>query len=209
MKSSAPLLGEPLPVELMNTIWADRDGVHDALSEPAGTEAWLRAVTPRIDLITPPDSDALAAGDIDRLARPLLRLRDALRRLAAEATGDPRPTATSLTSELDAAVAAVNEAASAVPQWSALAWTPGETPSRLTRASGEAAAATVSAIAEQAINLFSQPDRLQLRACLAPGCVLYFLKDHPRREWCSAACGNRARAARHYQRHRRSTPENK
>ncbi|WP_225993278.1 CGNR zinc finger domain-containing protein [Actinomadura rudentiformis] len=46
-------------------------------------------------------------------------------------------------------------------------------------------------------------DRLQLRACLAPGCVLYFLKNHPRREWCTAACGNRARGARHYRRHRR------
>ncbi|WP_433236869.1 CGNR zinc finger domain-containing protein [Streptosporangium sp. CA-135522] len=37
-----------------------------------------------------------------------------------------------------------------------------------------------------------------LRACHAPGCVLFFVKDHHRREWCSAACGNRARAARHY-----------
>ena len=45
-------------------------------------------------------------------------------------------------------------------------------------------------------------DSPQLRACHAPGCVLYFLKDHPRREWCSTACGNRARAARHYRRHR-------
>ena len=39
----------------------------------------------------------------------------------------------------------------------------------------------------------------------APGCVLYFIKDHPRREWCSTACGNRARAARHYARHTRNT----
>ncbi|HEY0690395.1 MAG TPA: CGNR zinc finger domain-containing protein [Kribbella sp.] len=26
------------------------------------------------------------------------------------------------------------------------------------------------------------------------------MKDHPRREWCSTTCGNRARAARHYAR---------
>jgi predicted RNA-binding Zn ribbon-like protein len=32
--------------------------------------------------------------------------------------------------------------------------------------------------------------------------VLYFVKTHPRREWCSVACGNRVRAARHYQRGR-------
>jgi predicted RNA-binding Zn ribbon-like protein len=30
--------------------------------------------------------------------------------------------------------------------------------------------------------------------------VLVFLKQHPRREWCSAACGNRARQAGHYRR---------
>ena len=41
------------------------------------------------------------------------------------------------------------------------------------------------------------------RATHAPGCVLYFVQDHPRREWCSTACGNRARVARHYDRHHR------
>lgn len=206
METNAPLLAEPLPVELMNTIWADRDGVHDALTDSAGTEAWLRAVAPRIDLLAASDLDAaVAAADMPHLAGRLTELRDALRRLAAEVTGDLRPAAASATKELNAAVATVNEAAGAVPRWSALAWTPGDTPSRLTRSNGRVAAAAVSAIAEEAIGLFSQSgDRLRLRACLAPGCVLYFLKDHPRREWCSPACGNRARAARHYQRHRRS-----
>jgi predicted RNA-binding Zn ribbon-like protein len=202
VETTAPLLNEPLPVELMNTIWADRDGVHDALGEPAGTEAWLRAVAPRIGFTAGGIDSALLEVDIDRLARRLTALRDALRRLAAEATGDPRPAAASATKGLDAAVAAVNGAAREAPRWSALAWTPGESPARLTRTDGQAADAAVSAIAEEAIDLFGQDDRLRLRACLAPGCVLYFLKDHPRREWCSAACGNRARAARHYQRHR-------
>ena len=205
MDTSAPLLGEPLPVELMNTIWADREGVHDALDQPAGTAAWLRAIAPRASLSIA-DLDSLTAdSNLDHLARRLVELRDALRRLAAEATGDPRPAAATVTIELEAAVATVNQAAGAVPRWSALAWTPGETPTRLTRTRGHAGAATVSAIAEEAISLFGQDDRLQLRACLAPGCVLYFLKNHPRREWCSPACGNRARGARHYQRHRHST----
>jgi predicted RNA-binding Zn ribbon-like protein len=34
----------------------------------------------------------------------------------------------------------------------------------------------------------------------APGCVLLYVSDHPRRQWCSNACGNRARQARHYRR---------
>ncbi|WP_317183827.1 CGNR zinc finger domain-containing protein [Intrasporangium sp.] len=47
-----------------------------------------------------------------------------------------------------------------------------------------------------------------MRACYGPGCVLYFVREHTRREWCSAGCGNRARVARHYHRTRSgaSTP---
>ena len=37
-----------------------------------------------------------------------------------------------------------------------------------------------------------------VRACEAPSCVLYFVRTHPRQEWCSPSCGNRARVARHY-----------
>ncbi|MFI2207973.1 CGNR zinc finger domain-containing protein [Streptomyces sp. NPDC020192] len=205
MDTNAPLLGEPLPVELMNTIWADRDGVHDALCDPDGTRTWLHAVAGRMDLMAPGDLDALTTSDLDRLGGRLIGLRDALRRLAAEATEDPRPAAVSDTRELDEAVAVLNEAAGETPHWSVLSWTPGQEPSRHARSSGQAASAAVSAIAEESITLFSQAARHQLRACLAPGCVLYFLKNHPRREWCSAGCGNRARSARHYQRHRQTT----
>ncbi|MFE7313401.1 CGNR zinc finger domain-containing protein [Streptomyces sp. NPDC057555] len=205
MDTDAPLLGEPLPVELMNTVWADRDGVHDALRDPDGTRAWLHAVSPRIDLMTPGDLDALTPSDLDRLGGRLIGLRDALRRLAAEITEDARPASASATRELDEAVSVLNQAAGDTPHWSALSWTPGQAPSRHTRTSGQAASAAVSAIAEESITLFSQDTRHHLRACLAPGCVLYFLKNHPRREWCSPGCGNRARSARHYQRHRQTT----
>jgi predicted RNA-binding Zn ribbon-like protein len=57
-------------------------------------------------------------------------------------------------------------------------------------------------VAEQAVALLGGADATRLRACYAPGCVLYFVKTHPRRAWCSVACGNRVRAARHYQRAR-------
>jgi len=65
----------------------------------------------------------------------------------------------------------------------------------------------LSSIAHQSIDLLVGEDRVNLRACYAPGCVLYFVKDHPRREWCSHACGNRARAARHYRRHKNPAPD--
>ncbi|MFF4902640.1 CGNR zinc finger domain-containing protein [Streptomyces sp. NPDC001068] len=205
MDTRAPLMGEPLPVELMNTIWADRHGRYDALRDPGGVEAWLSSVCPRTDLMTADDLDGLAAADLDRLGDRLISLRDALRGLAAEVTQEPRPEAASEIPDLSTAVHVLNEAAGRTPHWPVLCWSPGAEPSRRRYTSGEAASAVLSAIAEEAVIFFSQDSRHQLRACLAPSCVLYFLKNHPRREWCSTSCGNRARSARHYQRHHRST----
>jgi predicted RNA-binding Zn ribbon-like protein len=58
-----------------------------------------------------------------------------------------------------------------------------------------------AAIAHATIALIGSPQARELAVCGAPGCVLMFLRSHPRRAWCSTACGNRARQARHYARH--------
>jgi predicted RNA-binding Zn ribbon-like protein len=58
----------------------------------------------------------------------------------------------------------------------------------------------LSALAVDAIELLTGPDRANLRACGAPGCVLLYVRGPTRREWCSGPCGNRARQARHYRR---------
>lgn len=185
------LPGEPVPVRLMNTIWADRSGVHDALTATADMRAWLAATHPG------PGQPEPGPGDLDRFRA----LRDALRRLAALVTSDTRPAAASATTDTGQAVAAVNHAAAQAPTWPQLAYHGG----RLHPAAGAGATPArqaLSSIAQQAIELLTSNDGTTLRACHAPGCVLYFTRDHPRRQWCSAACGNRARAARHYQRHR-------
>ena len=205
METSAPLLGEPLPVELMNTVWADQDGVHDSLADPDEALAWLSAVAPRTGL---PAADLTQArpGDRADLARALRRLRDALRRLAADATQDDRPAAASPTTDIQAAAADVNRAAAAAPRWLAIELAEGAAPRRVTRCARPAPDAAVSQIADAAVALLAGPERESLRACHAPGCVLYFVRQHPRREWCSPACGNRARVARHYLRHARKQP---
>jgi predicted RNA-binding Zn ribbon-like protein len=201
--TSAPLLGEPLAVEFMNTIWADRRGVHDALASDAEVLAWLRAVDPRL----PPRSAGVDAwlerarpADLADAGDRLRRLRNALRRVAADQTADPRPAAASAIEDVTEATNVLNEAAAAAPHWSSLE----HTAAGFARGSGTDAppgTAIAALVAEDAIGLFTGGLREELRACLAPGCVLYFVRQHPRREWCSTACGNRARAARHYQRH--------
>jgi predicted RNA-binding Zn ribbon-like protein len=196
--TSAPLLGEPLPVELMNTAHADRSGIHDALEEDAGAAAWLRAVAGRIGAAAGAGPGLLNGNDMRAAAGALRDLRDALRRLAAEATGDPRPPATAPELTRQDAIVTLNALATARPEF---VWPAGGHPSGAYRAPGTAADLAVALIAHQGVELFSGPRRDLLRPCLAPNCPLFFVKDHARREWCSPGCGNRARVARHYQRH--------
>jgi predicted RNA-binding Zn ribbon-like protein len=179
--------GEPLPVRLMNTIWADRHGVHDALTTRGHLGEWFRIVGLSTDQIAVTEADLKTAR----------RLRDALRRLAALLTEDSRPAAT-VAGDLGAAVRQVNSVASVAPGHR-LRLSDGALV-RDTAPSGRSARATLAAVATEAIDLLTGPDAQLLRACYAPGCVIYFVKDHPRREWCSTACGNRVRAARHYAR---------
>lgn len=66
---------------------------------------------------------------------------------------------------------------------------------------GTPAEALRAELARSALTLLMGPDRERLELCRAPGCILFFLKGHPRQQWCSRGCGNRARVARHYARH--------
>jgi predicted RNA-binding Zn ribbon-like protein len=62
--------------------------------------------------------------------------------------------------------------------------------------------AALAAIAREAIELLTNPERLaRLRRCANPTCSMLFLAENKRRQWCTAnICGNRARVARHYER---------
>ncbi|TDO51270.1 CGNR zinc finger protein [Kribbella sp. VKM Ac-2527] len=183
---------EPVPVRLMNTIWADRKGIHDALADVDDLRSWLTAV----------DGAAIQLPAGARLGRSELAafrvLRDALRRLAALVTEDARPAAAA--SDIELAVTKVNEAVASGNTWPQLSLRRGNF-ERQSAGSATPAMRSLSTIATEAIELFAGEDRALLRACYAPGCVLYFVKNHPRRDWCSTSCGNRARAARHYRRH--------
>jgi predicted RNA-binding Zn ribbon-like protein len=177
---------EPLPVRLMNTVWADRHGVHDALDSTAALAGWL-AVTELAPRGRVTRADLVSA----------VALRDALRRLAAAAAGDDRPAAASPLASVEAAVAELNAVVLAAHVPPALVR--GADGFRRSPASkGGVVPVALSTVALQALDLLVAPS--PLRACRAPGCVLYFVKDHPRREWCSDGCGNRVRAARHYAR---------
>jgi predicted RNA-binding Zn ribbon-like protein len=78
----------------------------------------------------------------------------------------------------------------------------------LTAAGPDPAASALSAVARDAIALFTTADARRLRECASPECGLLFLDvSRPgRRRWCSSsACGGKARAAA-YRRRRTGTP---
>lgn len=173
-----PVLGEPLAIELANTVVA---GGVDVLDSPA---AWVdahRDVLPAGAGADPPALDALR------------RLRDAVRELlhAAIAEREPEP----------AALRHVNAVSAAATTRRALEWD--DRGPRAVDQTDHAADATLAAIARSVVDVIGGPDRARLRRCERHDCVLLFVATHPRRKWCSPGiCGNRERVARHYARRR-------
>jgi predicted RNA-binding Zn ribbon-like protein len=99
------------------------------------------------------------------------------------------------------ALARLNDAAARTPTVPVLHWGDGAEPA-VRRHAADGAEDLTATLAQAAIAFLTGPDRRRLRACHAPRCVRYFLKEHPRQEWCKPSCGNRARVARHHERHR-------
>jgi predicted RNA-binding Zn ribbon-like protein len=190
METKAPLLGEPLALELANATYAVRGRPVDGMQTVTELTAWLYDVRARFT--TPLTDDDLHAFTGDDLIR-VRALRAAIRDVAAAVVRSERPPAE--------AVQEINRQTRLAPRWHELGWADG--PYRRERTAASPRSSVLAELASSAVEVFAGQQRAQLRACEAPGCVLFFVKDHARREWCSAACGNRVRAARHYEKHKR------
>lgn len=184
MKSSFPLLGEPLALDLVNTR-VRRGGVEvDLLESPAALGAWLRAEHGRVAWTGAADAADLAN---------VRTLRDAIDRLLRARRSHTRAT--------HADVERVNRALTpgrARPQlgWGASGPTLKPLPVPTRRH------ALLHALASDAVTLLTGPCADRVRECAHPDCRLQFVAQNPRRHWCSSQlCGNRARVARHHQRH--------
>lgn len=177
-------------------------GVADELDTPEGLTRWVR------------DHPAVLGGvpgehwqaDAPTLAA-VRSLRAAVRALFAHAVrpGEPSPADAQRLLPVTEALERLNTAAAAVPTVPVLEWRDGGEPMATDRPAAPAGTgpdAVAAALARAAIGFLTGPGPSDLRACHAPRCVRYFLKEHPRQEWCKPSCGNRARVARHHERHR-------
>src|SRR5438105_14056069 len=177
-----PRLGEPLPIELAHTILAQAGQPRDGLTTSAQLRGWLRA-----------NGQSFPRGlrtTADAQLEQFRALRSAVRALFGAAVEDAQPPA--------ACIALINELSAAAPTYRRLDWRRHAVPASTLVETADPAVSALAIVARATIALLAGSERDLVRLCGAPGCVLFYLKDHPRREWCSAACGNRARVARYY-----------
>ncbi len=187
-----PLLGEPLAVDLINTVAAVGPGgaLVDLITTPDALAAWLCAEAPRLGTNGSPLDAPLPS------LEAVHALRGALRALfRAVLRGEPPD---------PAAVATVNRASAAAAPYAVLVWPAEGAPSAaVEHRAPDPAAVPLATIARSGIEILAGEVPGRLHACEGPGCVLLFLASNPRRRWCSpTGCGNRVRVARHYRQHR-------
>ncbi|MET7927630.1 CGNR zinc finger domain-containing protein [Streptomyces sp. NPDC005349] len=190
----------PLALDLALTIRHDgQGGVADDLGRPEALTAWVREHAEALPDAAGFEADAAALTEVREV-------RAAVRALFAQAVrpADPSPADAHRLLPLSEAVRRLNAAAALAPTVPVLTWDDGATPlvRQEARTPAPASDLLTAALARAAVGFLASDDRERLRACHAPRCVRYFLKDHPRQEWCKPSCGNRARVARHHERHR-------
>jgi predicted RNA-binding Zn ribbon-like protein len=182
--------GEPLAVELADTLVMVSEPPTDLLNdEEAGRRFW------ELQAARLPEGWGVPSLSVTR------RVRDAIRQLLDSALqGQVRGavdraallTVNSMSSRAQTIfeVRLVGKELRSVETWKA------KTP-------GDLAAA---AAARSAIAILTEPAELQrLRRCANPNCSMLFINGDSRRRWCTPhICGNRARVARHYERHRQT-----
>jgi predicted RNA-binding Zn ribbon-like protein len=175
-------LGEPLAIDYANTVMVVRAGqAVDLIATPAELKSWLHAERERLG-----DCD-FAVAHIEEIRS----LRDSVRDLLSAAAQGVAPPS--------GALDAVNAASARVPSAPQLQINADGEFRKTELAAADPLRRLLAQLARSAADLLSGPGREQLHVCDAPSCGMVFLGS---RRWCCGACGNRARAARHYRRKR-------
>lgn len=173
-----PLLGEPLLVELANSLYVTPEVRFDALACPESARAWLEAAVP-----SHAPHDLAIEEFLD-----FRSLRDALVAVFDHREGDPAP---------QDAVRTLNELASHPPH---LVWEDDAEP-RLT-VEGSAFRRFLLDTSRLAIVWTVGRERHTVHVCGRPECPMRFVRREARRRYCGARCASAHRQARYNQRRR-------
>ncbi|MBB2742152.1 UNVERIFIED_ORG: putative RNA-binding Zn ribbon-like protein [Microbispora rosea subsp. rosea] len=190
-----PLTGEPLALDLVNTRPHTPDGPVDLIATPEGLRAWLGLQADRLGgVLSEGGQVPLTDDDLAAAVDAVHEVREHAAAAIDQARRGLRPH--------EGALRGLNRAQRAAPAVRTLAWD-GAAVTVVPRRDGPPGVRLAAVLAEAAAELLTDPAVTTVRECAADDCAMLFLPAHPRRRWCSAErCGNRARVARHYRRHR-------
>lgn len=183
----APLVGEPLPLDFVNTRPLRARGVAapaDQFGTTLGLQQWMAM-----------ESDRLSYVEItEPLRRAVIELREHIgTALDAVVDGLAPPQST---------IDAINTALRGASSHAVLRWSGAGGYLEVIR-DADGGEALLAALAESAAEYLASELCAKTRRCEAPDCDLIFSQTHPRRRWCSSTvCGNRTRVARYYDRHK-------
>jgi predicted RNA-binding Zn ribbon-like protein len=174
-------LGQDPALDIANTVAIVEGDERDMLTSVSEYERWAAAESSALDFESEEAAVLVAARS------RLLALRPAVRAvIAAAADGHELPRG---------AVAELNRASQAVPEWLELDPVTG----RLQREGrGRTADRLVAAYARAAMALVAADEAAEIRRCPAPSCGMFFRPGRSDQHWCSPQCGSRARVARQY-----------
>ena len=177
--------GEPLAIDLADTIITTRDPTTDLLSDEATCQLWWSL-----------QQDRLPEG----AATPTLALTAALRRAVREILDAqvcetvPDPAAVDYVNDVAARVTATRRLEHTRTGWTAVATHHASANRRFD--------ITLGAVTDSLMDLLVGPTRNRLRRCQNPTCSMLFVASDARRRFCTQnICANRTRVARHYHRH--------
>ncbi|MER5281358.1 CGNR zinc finger domain-containing protein [Streptomyces sp. NPDC002809] len=194
MNGLEPLTGELLALDLLNTLPYTAQGPPvDQLADEPGLLAWLALEGERL----PGAAGAREATPDDLAPVHAVRAHAALA-VAAARRGERPP---------ESALRGLNEAQRVAPAVRYAEWN-GDAVVVTSRRAGPLGQRVAAALAEEVAELLADPAVARIRECEAEDCTMLFVPAHPRRRWCSAErCGNRARVARYYRRHKGEGPD--
>ncbi|MEV6769616.1 ABATE domain-containing protein [Nocardia sp. NPDC051030] len=177
------LIGEPLPLDLINTVVTDADGEKDLLPSNDALREWITAEQSRLTMPEGPVS-----------VEAVRTLRDHVAAAVQSARLGERPP--------NSALEAITSTQRAAPGYRAVVWD-GSAVTATLRRDGSPTEVLLAELAEATAVFLADPSITKIRQCEGPTCRQLFLPATARRRWCSPAlCGNRVRVARYYQNHK-------
>jgi predicted RNA-binding Zn ribbon-like protein len=182
---SLPWLGVfPLAVDLSNTVVITRSGPLDLLVTDEELGTWIEAERARHPVVVGTHGHLNEVRRLRETVRSLLFAAAEARPLPADARG------------------VINEMSSRSARFPIL---DEGGAIGMQDASNDEFTEFCGSVARSVIGILGGEEKERLSVCGAPSCGMLFIAASERQNWCSRACGNRARVARHAARSRKQS----